>query len=156
MNESSVRGCVRDNKRRSGIATLRSAFQFLVLHTNPGSQSLESVAEDAEWATAMSVPIRPSLVDLDGGTAGAVTARRHPTGWFIVARYRPDMSSAELADFRHFVCVRVYLLLRHGPSPDTWAPDRLRDQWRTHLPAGAPLQALHVPEVVPMSWTITR
>ncbi len=143
-------------RRRSRIALLRSALQFLAPHTDPVSQSLSRVTEDPEWAIAMSVPVRPSPVGVPVGTLGAVTARRHPTGWFIVARHRPEMSSAEVADFGHFVCVRIYLLLRYGPSPDTWAPDRSSDQWRAYLPAETPLQKPHVPEVVPVSWTITK
>ncbi len=154
MSESLVSRCVRDGRRRSGVALLRPALQFLASHTGPVSQSLRRVTEDPEWAIAMSVPIGPGAVGVHG-TLGAVTARRHPTGWFIVARHRPDMSSAEVADFGHFVCVRVYLLLRYGPGPDTWAPDRSSDQWRAHLLADTPLQTPHVPEVVPVIWTTT-
>lgn len=156
MNESFVSGCVRDGRRRSWIAILRSARQFLATHTDPVSRSLSGVTEDPEWAIAMSVPIAPDAVGLPGGILGAVTARRHPTGWFIVARHRADMSSAEVAGFGHFVCVRIYLLLRYGPGPDTWTLDGSGDHWRASLPAQTPLQEPHVPEFVPVSWTITR
>jgi hypothetical protein len=76
------------------------------------------VPEDPEWAVATSIQIQERA---DGGSTGPrITARGHPTGWFITASHPPGMRADERADFRHFVCVRVYLLLHNGPIPGAW------------------------------------
>ena len=73
------------------------------------------VREDPEWAIAASIQPQERP-----GDSTLITARRHPTGWFITASHPPGMTAEERADFRHFVCVRVYLLLRYGPGLGAW------------------------------------
>ncbi len=110
-----------------------------------------SVALHPEWAIAVSVPISAYAAGSPGDTPGTVIARRHPTGWFIAASHGADMSAEDLADFRHFVCVRVYLLLRHGPRAAAWAHDEAREQWRATRPA-VTLGDSHLLEGVLESW----
>ena len=110
------------------------------------------VTENPEWAIAMSVPIRVHADGALGDTRGVMTARRHPTGWFIAASHRTEMSAEELADFRHFVHVRVHLLLRHGAQSGAWAHDASSEQWRADVPAAAVLNACRIPQGVPDSW----
>lgn len=100
------------------------------------------VPEDPAWAIATSVQPQERV---DRGSAGRITARRHPTGWFIAASRPPGMPAEERADFDHFVCVRVYLLLRNGPIPGAWV--RRSEEWVAEWPqlehpfgAGAPLK----------------
>lgn len=143
MNESSVNAHVRG--RRSRGALIRSPFQFLAARAGQVRQSPRRVAEDPEWAIAMSVPIEPDAVDVDGDIVGIVTARRHATGWFISASHRTGMSIEEVADFGHFVSVRVYILLHCGPGVDTWAPDGSTGRWRAYLLGEARTQTAHVP-----------
>lgn len=143
MNESSVNERLRG--RRSRCALIRSPFQFLASLAGQVRQSPRTVAEDPEWAIAMRVPIETSAVDVDGDIVGVVMARRHPTGWFISASRRTGMSKEEVADFGHFVSVRVYILLHCGPGVDTWASDVSSGQWRAYLRGEARPQAAHVP-----------
>jgi hypothetical protein len=91
--------------------------------------SSRPVREDPEWAIATSVEIR----EHDGAAAGRITARRHPTGWFITASHPAGMSGEERSDFAHFVCVRVYLLLRQGAVPGLWERGPGPGEWIADL-----------------------
>jgi len=136
MTKSSENG--RVDGRRSGAASIRSALQLLTPHAQRVGRPTTRCTEDPEWAIAMCVPLGPGAVDVDGGILGVVTARKHATGWFISASHRAGMSQEEIADFRHFVSVRVYLLLYYGPGVDTWAPEGSSGQWRAYLRDQAP------------------
>jgi hypothetical protein len=78
---------------------------------------------DEHWELARSIQLTPATGPLPPDHVGAVTARSHPAGWFVSARYRPGLSAAELVDFAEFVQVRTYLLLEQGPQPATWDHD---------------------------------
>lgn len=109
-------------------------------------RSPRPVVEDPEWAIATSVPIRQREDGQGGGTAGRISARRHPTGWFICAIHPADLSAEQLSDLRHFVCVRVYLLLRNGPVPGTWDRGSESGEWVADLAVDA-RSAPDVPEL---------
>jgi hypothetical protein len=81
------------------------------------------------WLLAESLQLTPANHPLGAGYHGIVTARPHPTGWFISARYRVDLAAGDLADFAEFARVRSYLLLENGPRKPAWelAEDR---SWR--------------------------
>jgi hypothetical protein len=103
------------------------------------------VREDPEWAIASSIQIQERADSVD--TVPRITARRHPTGWFISAVIPAGMTAEERSDFGHFVCVRVYLLLRNGPIPGAWERSSSKGEWvadwlRQMFPfgAGAPFQ----------------
>lgn len=140
---------------RSALAAVRCVTHCVVraLASQPtaGARPLKTVTEDPEWATATSMTIRANARGAGGDTLGAVTARPHPTGWFISARHRPDASAQEIADFSHFVTVRVYLLLRYGPEAATWEPDPSSGQWRAELAAETPPQSPDISD--PVSWS---
>jgi hypothetical protein len=97
------------------------------------------VPEDPAWAIASSVQIQEH--DGSGDSAGRITARRHPTGWFISASHPTGMTAEERADFSHFVCVRVYLLLHNGPIPGAWNPGSSTGEWVADLAATPELRA---------------
>lgn len=99
---------------------------------------------DDNWMLASSVQLTPALTGLDEGQHGAVTARVHPTGWFISARYKPDLATVDLEDFAEFVRVRVYLLLENGPSDQVWQPAKDERAWR----ASCTPSSLDMPDVV--------
>jgi hypothetical protein len=82
-------------------------------------------------ALARSIQLTPSTEGLKPGRPGVIAAERHPTGWFISARFDPDLAPEAIADFAHFVTVRVYLLLEHGPQPEAWEADPA-GFWRAH------------------------
>ncbi len=130
-NKSSVNGRVRD--RRSRAAIIRSAFQSVPPHAQQVRRPTTRVTEDPEWAIAMCVPLGPGAVDVDGDILGVVTARKHATGWFISASHHAGLSKEQIADFGHFVSVRVYLLLRYGPGVGTWVPEGSSGHWRAYL-----------------------
>lgn len=75
---------------------------------------------DENWAIARSIQLTPSREGLEPGCHGTVSAEPHPTGWFISARFDPDLEQAQVDDFAHFVMVRTYLLLEHGPDVAVW------------------------------------
>jgi hypothetical protein len=93
----------------------------------------QPVREDPEWAIARSIQLQ-----VREGGAARITARRHPTGWYITASHPPDMPAEERADFRHFVCVRVYLLLHNGPIPGAWECGSSPEEWAADLPQSPP------------------
>jgi hypothetical protein len=134
------------------VALLLSVLRHEAVGPSRISQPRKPVTETADWAIATSVPIRVDVDGALGDTPGAVTARRHPTGWFISATHSSGMSAEELADFRLFVRVRVHLLLRHGPRPGVWESDACSEQWRAALPAAAPAGGLPIPDRGPDSW----
>jgi hypothetical protein len=80
---------------------------------------------DENWALAHSIELTPSRDGLKPGCIGVVVAERHPTGWFIAARFVPELSAELIEDFAHFVVVRTYLLLEYGPQPGVWDGDRV-------------------------------
>jgi hypothetical protein len=73
---------------------------------------------------------------------GRITARRHPTGWFLSASHPAGMSAEELADFRHFVSVRVYVLLHDGPVPGAWERGSSSGEWVADLVPAPQLEEL--------------
>jgi hypothetical protein len=75
---------------------------------------------DDNWALAHSIQPTPTREGLSRGASGVVIAAAHPTGWFISARFDPDLTAADVEDFAHFVQVRTYLLLDQGPRPGSW------------------------------------
>jgi hypothetical protein len=79
---------------------------------------------EENWALAHSIELTPSRDGLRSGCIGVVVAQRHPTGWFISARFVPKLSAELIEDFAHFVTVRTYLLLEYGPQPGVWVSDR--------------------------------
>ncbi len=81
------------------------------------------------------MPTECVAMDALADVVGEVTARRHPTGWFISATRRAGMSTEDAEHFGHFVTVRVYLLLRWGPARGTWSFDGMHDEWHTCLRA---------------------
>ena len=87
-------------------------------------------SQDDNWTLANSVQLTPAIADLGRGEHGVITARPHPTGWFVSARYQPDLAPADLADFAEFVRVRVYLLLENGPSDRVWQAADEDRTWR--------------------------
>ncbi len=75
---------------------------------------------DENWSIAKSIQLTPTREGLPPGCRGVVAAEPHPTGWFISARHDPDLPHAQVEDFAHFVMVRTYLLLEHGPDVSVW------------------------------------
>ena len=75
---------------------------------------------DDNWALARSIQLTPCRDELRRGHQGVVMAEQHPAGWFISARFDPDLPQADLDHFAHFVQVRSYLLLDQGPQPGSW------------------------------------
>ena len=67
---------------------------------------------------------------------GVVIARPHATGWFVSARCRHGLDSAEVETFKDFVTARVYLLLQEGPRPGAWTRGESDEEWRTHAVVG--------------------
>lgn len=110
------------------------------------------VPEDPEWAIAMSVQLHEDTRGCSG-TAARITARRHPTGWFISARHPAGLSAEELSDLRHFVCVRVYLLLHNGPIPGAWERGSSSAEWIADLPAQPSSSSVRR---APTSWSLPR
>jgi hypothetical protein len=62
---------------------------------------------------------------------GVLIARSHPTGWFLWAVRRADLSGEELDHFVELVSVRVYLVLRGGPRSNLWRPAPGDQEWRS-------------------------
>ncbi len=112
---------------------------------------------DPAWEIARTVSVEP-----DGGedpqpqpaqVVGVATAARHPSGWFLSARHRSDLTDDEIENFRHFTAVRFYLLLKDGPGAGTWVYDIAEQQFRATLVATPDLQA-EIPDTVPASWSV--
>ena len=98
------------------------------------------VEADAErdWEMANSIQITPTdLGDEQQHHMGVVIARPHATGWFVSARCRHGLDSAEVETFKDFVTARVYRLLQEGPRPGAWTRGESDDEWRTHAVVGA-------------------
>ncbi len=66
-----------------------------------------------------------------GDVDGVLVANRHPTGWFLHAVRRDDLSEDQLAPFRELVTVRSYLLLARGPEAPAWRPAPVEDEWHS-------------------------
>ena len=101
---------------------------------------------DPLWDVAASVQVLPaSCFPADSyvgelverarrdGEYGVLVARRHPTGWFVQAVRRNDLSVEELATLRELVTVRAYLLLQNGPLAPVWSSDPLVGAWHSAL-----------------------
>ncbi len=86
---------------------------------------------EENWELACSIELTPSRDRLKSGCMGVVVAERHPTGWFISARFDPKLSPESVEDFAHFVVVRTYLLLEYGPQPGAWESDVV-GVWRAY------------------------
>jgi hypothetical protein len=99
---------------------------------------------DDNWALAHSIQLTPCREGLKPGHEGVVIAEAHPTGWFISARFDPDLPAADIADFAHFVQVRTYLLLGQGPRLGLWEPDS-QGVWRAHYAASRTASAVDLP-----------
>jgi hypothetical protein len=84
---------------------------------------------DPTTVTSLSLESDPSEPDAD--VDGVLVASRHPTGWFLHAVRRDDLSADELAPFRELVIVRSYLLLAHGPGLPAWRPSPVEGEWRS-------------------------
>lgn len=115
-------------------------------------QTAARVVEDPEWAMASGVPVLDDRLIAARHIVGLVEARRHPTGWFVSARYRRGTPSEEVLNFRHFVTVRVYLLLRLGPHVGVWDQDELGDVWQAQMGDETRLLPRLVPDGVPLDW----
>ena len=77
---------------------------------------------EEHWDLARSIQITPARNPLPPNRHGWIAARRHPTGWFISARYAPDLNETDRADFAQFAMARTYLLLKDGPRAHLWEP----------------------------------
>ncbi len=86
---------------------------------------------EENWALAHSVKLTRTREGLKPGCHGVVIAERHPTGWFISAEFDPASPTEQVDDFMHFVVVRTYLLLEHGPQTCAWEADGA-NAWRAH------------------------
>ena len=80
---------------------------------------------------ADSIQVTPCDRDWPPGDLGCLTARRHPTGWYISARSRPDLGVDEGMLFQQFVTQRTWSLLAEGPAPGMWLPGEREDEWQT-------------------------
>ena len=107
-----------------------------------------------EWRTACAVDVLP--VPAAGGTApdnlGKIIAERHPTGWFIRAEYCREFSRHQLATFRDFVAVRVYLLLTGGPQPGAWSAGYQPGIWLATWRTDSRELSARIPDFVPENW----
>lgn len=108
-------------------------------------------AAHAEWDTARAVPMRTDPLDGHDDILGLVVARRHPTGWFLSARCRPGLAPVDHQNLREFITVRVYLLLRGGPTTGSWAQTG-PTEWLARFGSEDRVLDVHVPEVVPLGW----
>jgi hypothetical protein len=86
------------------------------------------------WALAGSIRLTPTREGLQAGCQGVVVAERNPTGWFISARFDPNLPTDQIEDFAQFVVVRTYLLLEYGPQPRVWDPEGA-GVWRANCQA---------------------
>jgi hypothetical protein len=106
----------RDRRRRPDPWwQVASATQVLVAHPT----AVTSLALEGE------LPEPNTEVD------GVLVATRHPTGWFLHAVRRDDLSDGRLDAFREAVMVRSYLLLSEGPQAPAWRRSPVEDEWRS-------------------------
>jgi hypothetical protein len=105
---------------------------------------------DPEWEIASATPIRVTdagtvarlaaeigIVEHDGPAEVVLVAVRHPTGWFVHAARRDDLTEDDVAALRELVTVRTYLLLTGGPQGPMWLPVPGVEEWRSvALPLG--------------------
>ena len=107
--------------------TTRSTAGYLdAAHQNARSTS----AHLNHWLARSVQPV-PSQQAWAPDDVGVVSARRQPTGWFISARCRPNLSGDEQSMFAEFVHLRVLDLLEVGPRPGSWLPGDAEDEWQT-------------------------
>jgi hypothetical protein len=85
----------------------------------------------ADPATVISLAADSYPRQLDADVVGVLVAARHPTGWFVHAVRRDDLSDDQLAPFRELVTVRAYLLLARGPQAPAWLPSPVEGEWRS-------------------------
>jgi len=85
----------------------------------------------ADPATVTSLALECHPRQPDAEVVGVMVASRHPTGWFIHAVRRDDLSEDQLAPFRELVTVRTYLLLAQGPQAPAWLPSPVEGEWRS-------------------------
>jgi hypothetical protein len=85
----------------------------------------------ADPRTVTSLALETGRGEPDQAVHGVLVANRHPTGWFLHAVRRDDLSEDQLAPFRELVTVRSYLLLAHGPEAPAWRPSPVEDEWRS-------------------------
>lgn len=112
-------------------------------------QAAAQVTEHPEWAIAADLPVAQQHCSRDNAMLGLVSARRHPTGWFVSAQLRPGAPPDDVVDFRHFITVRVYLLLRYGPQVGVWSRDSSSDG--EHCQAGFRAEMPRLPREIPDS-----
>lgn len=85
----------------------------------------------ADRTTVASLALESELREPRADVDGVLVATRHPTGWFLHAVRRDDLSEDQLAAFREVVTVRSYLLLAHGPHAPAWRPSPVEEEWRS-------------------------
>ena len=122
--------------------------------TTPDRWTTSLLSDDElAWQIAGDVQLTRTEEDLHR-YLGRVTARPHPTGWFISARCRTDLSPQETAELREVVVLRTYLLLTRGPQPGVW--ERAADGSFVAHP-GTRLEEMDpaglIPDTVPAGWS---
>jgi hypothetical protein len=85
----------------------------------------------ADPATVTSLALEGELGEPTAEVDGVLVATRHPTGWFLHAVRRDDLSEGRLDAFREAVTVRSYLLLSDGPQAPAWRRSPVEDEWRS-------------------------
>lgn len=85
----------------------------------------------ADPTTVTSLALETDVRQADTEVDGVLVATRHPTGWFLHAVRRHDLSEDQLDPFRELVTVRSYLLLAHGPEAPAWRPSATEGEWRS-------------------------
>ncbi len=88
---------------RDGGTPDRPAVGCCVGHPDPRGRPHDG---DLAWRSSPTPGSRTRSVD------GVLVATRHPTGWFLHAVRRDDLSEDQLAPFRELVTVRSYLSAR--------------------------------------------
>jgi len=100
------------------------------------ASATQVLAADPTKVTSLALEseLRQPVAEVDG----VLVATRHPTGWFLHAVRRDDLSEGRLGAFREAVTVRSYLLLAEGPQAPAWRPSPVDDEWRSvwYSPAG--------------------
>lgn len=85
----------------------------------------------ADPKSVMSLAPEPAPGEPDKIVDGVLVATRHPTGWFLHAVRRDDMSEDQVEAFRELVTVRSYLLLSRGAEEPAWRSAPLVGEWRS-------------------------
>jgi hypothetical protein len=93
------------------------------------ASSAQVLAVDPQTVTSLA--LETGVEEPDDAVHGVLVANRHPTGWFLHAVRRNDLSEDQLAPFREVVMVRSYLLLAHGPEAPAWRPSPIDGEWRS-------------------------